>query len=86
MLLIHLRMSGDLRVEEVASQPQPHDRMSILFEDGAGLYFNDTRKFGRVWLLTDPQSILGKLGPEPLDEAFTAREFHTRLACPQAAA
>jgi formamidopyrimidine-DNA glycosylase len=79
-LLIHLRMSGDLRVEEVASQPQPHDRMLILFEDGAGLYFNDTRKFGRVWLLTDPQPILGKLGPEPLDEAFTAREFHTRLA------
>ena len=80
-MLIHLRMSGDLRVEEVASQPQPHDRMAILFEDGAGLFFNDTRKFGRVWLLTDPQPILGKLGPEPLDEAFTAREFHTRLAC-----
>jgi formamidopyrimidine-DNA glycosylase len=79
-LLIHLRMSGDLRVEAVASKPQPHDRMLILFEDGAGLFFNDTRKFGRVWLLTDPQSILGKLGPEPLDEAFTAREFHTRLA------
>ena len=46
-----------------------------------GNCFNDTRKFGRVWLLTDPQSILGRLGPEPLDEAFTAREFHTRLAC-----
>ena len=44
------------------------------------MYFNDTRKFGRVWLLTEPQSILGKLGPEPLDEALTTREFHTRLA------
>ncbi len=68
-LLIHLRMSGDLRVEQgtVDLAPQTHDRLSILFNEGYSLYFNDTRKFGRVWLLADPQSVLGGLGPEPLD-------------------
>lgn len=80
-LLIHLRMSGDLRVEQMVDMlsPQTHDRLTILFDEGFSLYFNDTRKFGRVWLLADPQSVLGGLGPEPLDEAFTASEFHTLL-------
>jgi formamidopyrimidine-DNA glycosylase len=81
-LLIHLRMSGDLRVEQGVEKitPQTHDRLSILLDDGFALYFNDTRKFGRVWLLSDPQLILGSLGPEPLDEAFTTEQFHARLA------
>ena len=80
-LLIHLRMSGDLRVEEGAENliPQPHDRLSINFNEESSLFFNDTRKFGRVWLVSDPQPILGGLGPEPLDAAFTADQFHTRL-------
>ncbi len=36
------------------------------------LVFNDTRKFGRVWLTDDPESVTGSLGPEPLSDAFTA--------------
>jgi len=80
-LLIHLRMSGDLRVEvEAEAQLQPHDRLAIHFTDGYRLFFNDTRKFGRVWLVSDPQRILGGLGPEPLDGALTAEDFHIRLA------
>lgn len=81
-LLIHLRMSGDLRVEQgvKALTPQPHDRLSILFEDESALYFNDTRKFGRVWLLSDPERVLGDLGPEPLEAALlTPQAFHARL-------
>ncbi len=80
-LLIHLRMSGDLRVEAgVEAQIHPHDRLAIQFSDGCHLFFNDTRKFGRVWLVSDPQQILGKLGSEPLDESLTAEAFHARLA------
>jgi formamidopyrimidine-DNA glycosylase len=80
-LLIHLRMSGDLRVEQGVENliPQPHDRLSINFNEECSLFFNDTRKFGRVWLVSDPQPILEKLGPEPLDAALTVEQFHTRL-------
>jgi len=84
-LLIHLRMSGDLRCEPAldtdgqAIPLQPHDRMVLEFTDHTRLAFNDPRKFGRVWLLADPQKTLGQLGPEPLDPVLTAKEFHHRL-------
>src|SRR5512133_1852702 len=49
-LFIHLRMSGDLRVDSAPlSPPLAHDRFLISFEDGSRLVFNDARKFGRVW-------------------------------------
>lgn len=84
-LLIHLRMTGDLRVEAALDpdgQPvplQPHDRLVISFEDGMRVAFNDARKFGRVWLVHDLETILGGLGPEPLDPDFTAPELYRRL-------
>jgi formamidopyrimidine-DNA glycosylase len=84
-LLIHLRMSGDLRVEpafDANGAPcalQKHDRMALTFSNGYRLVFNDTRKFGRVWLVNDVQQVLGSLGPEPLDPHFSADEFHRRL-------
>ena len=53
--------------------------MSAVFEDGTRLAFNDTRKFGRVWLVVDPLIVLGDLGPEPLAEEFTPQEFHRML-------
>jgi formamidopyrimidine-DNA glycosylase len=76
-LLVHLRMSGDLRMEpEVDPDGQEraaaaHDRVLFHLESGWRLAFNDARKFGRVWLVRDPASVLDGLGPEPLDEAFT---------------
>lgn len=84
-LLVHLRMSGDIRTEPVldpngAPVPlQPHDRMAIEFTDGTRLAFNDTRKFGRVWLATDPQMVTGGLGPEPDDAQMTPQAFYERL-------
>jgi formamidopyrimidine-DNA glycosylase len=44
------------------------------------LAFNNPRKFGRVWLLDDPGKVLGDLGPEPLDENFTAECFYQHLS------
>jgi formamidopyrimidine-DNA glycosylase len=70
-LLIHLRMSGDLWVEPVEAPLAPHHRMVLILEGGLRLAFNDTRKFGRVWLVSDPQAVLGSLGPEPLSAEFT---------------
>jgi formamidopyrimidine-DNA glycosylase len=71
-LLVHLRMSGDLRVEPVDTPPLPHDRVALEFATGWKLAFNDPRKFGRMWLVSDPQTVLAGLGPEPLSEEFTA--------------
>ena len=79
-LLIHLRMSGDLRVELIQNTfLQKHDRLVIDFLDGYRLVFNDPRKFGRSWLTEVPQEILGNLGPEPLDSHLTHHQFHQLL-------
>ncbi len=79
-LLMHLRMSGDIRVElQEAPTIQRHDRVIFNFEDGSRVVFNDTRKFGRVWLVKDKEIILGELGPEPLSEKLTGEVFFTML-------
>ena len=82
-LLIHLRMSGDLLIKEGKIKPEKHDRLilNLITEDGSlsSLVFNDTRKFGRVWLTAHPEDVLGKLGPEPLSRRFTATWLHRAL-------
>ncbi|MGB6420557.1 MAG: bifunctional DNA-formamidopyrimidine glycosylase/DNA-(apurinic or apyrimidinic site) lyase [Anaerolineales bacterium] len=70
-LLFHLRMSGDLVLESANEPPDVHNRLILDLDNGNRLAFNDTRKFGRVWLVSDPQEILGSLGPEPLGTDFT---------------
>ncbi len=83
-LVIHLRMSGDIRVEPgqnvLREMPiQPHDRMIINFESGWRMAFNDTRKFGRVWLTDDVQRLLQRLGPEPFDPSLDEKRFSEML-------
>jgi formamidopyrimidine-DNA glycosylase len=78
-LLFHLRMSGDLLVELNTEDVPVHHRMVLALEENLRLAFNDPRKFGRVWLVTDPQSVTGSLGPEPLDPDFTPEIFYRRL-------
>lgn len=82
-LLVHLRMSGDLTIKEGKIKPEKHDRLilSLISEDGhlSNLVFNDTRKFGRVWLTANPEDLLGKLGPEPLSRRFTPEWLYMAL-------
>jgi formamidopyrimidine-DNA glycosylase len=78
-LLIHLRMSGDLYIKTCAPSPEKHDRLIIKLSGNKCLVFNDTRKFGRVWLTADPEAVLGKLGPEPLSRKFTPQWLYTSL-------
>lgn len=78
-LLIHLRMTGRLYIVPSGDEVLPHLRVSFELGDGRQLRFHDMRKFGRVYLLRDPQAVLGKLGPEPLDEGFSASDFAARL-------
>jgi formamidopyrimidine-DNA glycosylase len=78
-LLVHLRMSGDLWVEAQEAPIAPHHRLVLNFRDGLRLAFNDTRKFGRVWLVGDVQDVLAGLGPEPLEPEFTPELLYQRL-------
>jgi formamidopyrimidine-DNA glycosylase len=78
-LLLHLRMSGDLLVRPSGTPPAPHDRLVLELEGNIQLAFNDARKFGRVWLVSEVDMVVEQLGPEPLDEAFTAQDLYERL-------
>lgn len=79
-LLIHLRMTGQFRIESGAATPaDPHDRMVLVFADGRRLHFHDSRAFGRFRLVAAHEKPLAHLGPEPLDRAFTAKVLTERL-------
>ena len=70
-LILHLRMSGSLRLDTACSY-DPYIRAIFGFDNGANLYFRDPRKFGMIWLVEDAKQVVGKLGPEPLDQDFTS--------------
>jgi formamidopyrimidine-DNA glycosylase len=78
-LIIHLRMSGDLVVEPEDVSLGKHCHMALILDNHYRLAFIDPRKFGRVWLVSDPQEVLAGLGPEPFDVDFTAQRFHELL-------
>jgi formamidopyrimidine-DNA glycosylase len=84
-LLIHLRMSGNMRVENSQDENgkpklfETHDRLALEFNNGQRLVFKDTRKFGRTWLVKDPAEILSGLGHEPLDKGLTQKLFFEML-------
>jgi formamidopyrimidine-DNA glycosylase len=72
-------MSGDLLVKPVSAAPEIHDRLVLNLDGDVKLVFNDARKFGRVWLVNEVDRVVGDLGPEPLDEGFTADRLFDRL-------
>jgi len=78
-LLIHLRMTGKLRFATTAEQPGKHDHVVISLTDGRRLFFNDTRKFGRLQLSSPDTDPLAGLGPEPLEDGFTLEVLRRQL-------
>jgi formamidopyrimidine-DNA glycosylase len=73
-ILLHLGMSGHLRILAATVPPGKHDHLDIIFNDGLCLRFNDPRRFGTVlWTVEDPlqHRLLAGLGPEPLENHFT---------------
>ncbi len=78
-LFVHLRMSGDLTARKGKPSPHKHDRLILFLSDETVVVFNDMRKFGRVWLVSEPDQVVAHLGPEPLSEAFTAPLFYQAL-------
>ena len=79
-LLVHLKMSGQLQAVAAGEPLDSHIRAVLDLDDGQQLRFRDTRKFGRIYLVDDPQEVTGSLGPEPLDEDFILDDFRRLLA------
>lgn len=84
-LLVHLRMSGDLSVVNGDAPRDKHAHTIFHFADGDSLRFSDTRKFGKVFLVAEMEQVTGRLGPEPLESAFTAKKLGQLLADKQRA-
>jgi formamidopyrimidine-DNA glycosylase len=78
-LVGHLRMTGRLSVEPAHVDPGHYRRVSLTLDDGRILHFVDVRKFGRLIFTDDLASVLGELGPEPLDEQFTGEVLFAAL-------
>ncbi|MGH2464548.1 MAG: DNA-formamidopyrimidine glycosylase family protein, partial [Candidatus Limnocylindrales bacterium] len=90
-LTIHLKMTGQLFVVPADTPEDPYIRLVLELADGRELRFRDIRKFGRVGLYgRDPVTgelvtelgggaVFADIGPEPLDPAFTVRDFRRRL-------
>ena len=75
-LIIHLGMSGSLRIFDLQTPPTLHDHVDIVFSDSRCLRYNDPRRFGAVlWTNKNPLThpLLRMMGVEPLDIHFTGQ-------------
>jgi formamidopyrimidine-DNA glycosylase len=85
--IVHLRMTGGL-VHLPAGRHGARDgcpdqrflRARFRLDDGSDLCYVDMRKLGTMWLVQDESVVVGKLGPEPLDDAFTPQVLRDLLA------
>lgn len=78
-LILHLGMSGSLRVVDINTPVQKHDHVDIQLHNGKCLRFNDPRRFGAcLWQTAgdSPIELLERLGPEPLTDAFDGRRLY----------
>lgn len=79
--ILHLGMSGSLRVIASDEPPMAHDHVDMQFDDGRALRFTDPRRFGcLLWQAVDEplHSLLASLGPEPLSADFDGEPLYQR--------
>jgi formamidopyrimidine-DNA glycosylase len=72
-LIMHLGMSGSLRIINSGEPPRAHDHVDFELDSGQALRFHDPRRFGAVlWHAIGDAAhpLLSELGPEPLSDAF----------------
>jgi formamidopyrimidine-DNA glycosylase len=82
-LIIHLGMSGSLRITHPEQTPQKHDHFEILLSNGVCLRFHDPRRFGcLLWTPDDPylHPLLAELGPEPFEANFNGHYLYEQAA------
>jgi len=78
-MILHLGMSGSLRMLAADVPPRAHDHWDILLDTGRILRFHDPRRFGSLlWTESDPlqHPLLAKLAPEPLSGGFNAEYLY----------
>jgi len=83
LLVVHLGMSGHLRLVDAATEIANHTHAILDLDDGRQLRYRDPRRFGRLLLGTEDELLtsgkLPRLGPEPIDPAFDADQLFQRL-------
>jgi formamidopyrimidine-DNA glycosylase len=78
-LILHLGMSGSLRILPVGTLPALHDHFDLILKNGKLMRLRDPRRFGAVlWHVGDVHThpLLASLGPEPLEDDFDARYLY----------
>ena len=82
-LVIHLRMSGKLLYKKRNDEKDKHTHVIFEFDDDTDLRFNNIRKFGRLYFITENEleeaGNLSNLGIEPLSDEFTLDLFEEML-------
>jgi len=83
LLVVHLGMTGQLRLVDAAKPLEKHTHAVFFLDDGRQLRYRDPRRFGRLLLGTEDALLSSKkmprLGPEPIDPEFVAGELYRRL-------
>lgn len=80
-LILHLGMSGSIRILTQTIAPKKHDHVDILFANQCTLRFTDPRRFGALlWTEQDPEqhALLASIGPEPLSKEFSGDYLFTK--------
>jgi formamidopyrimidine-DNA glycosylase len=78
-IILHLGMSGSLRVVPATVPAGKHDHFDLVLASGMAVRLTDPRRFGAVlWESTDPHRhpLLARLAPEPLGDEFDAAWLH----------
>lgn len=79
-LILHLGMSGSLRIVPAGTPAGTHDHFDLVLASGKLMRLRDPRRFGAVlWHEGDPatHTLLADLGPEPLEKDFDAHHLYT---------
>ena len=80
VFVVHLRMTGRL-VWRPAEAPEEHYQRAVIhLDNGFDLRWGDLRKFGTWRIYESPAEVTDRLGPEPIDEGLTLKQFRERLA------
>lgn len=79
VLSVHLKMTGHLAIVPQETPPDKYAHTIFGLANGQEMRFRDTRKFGRIYLAANAEEIVGKLGPEPLSDAYTAAIMKERM-------
>ena len=77
-IIVHLGMSGSVRILPEEQPEEKHDHIDLVFRDGKVLRYTDPRRFG-AWLWCEDlatSSVLAHLGPEPLSAQFNAQYLY----------